>query len=102
MSQFGDLQCSFPDCPNKGAGVIWPCPVCSAEAQWSKTAQGVKLDDVVASGVRAGLDINLPTPAEVASSLMGHFCEDQANAIAAEVYQPIRDMLKDLALRGIR
>lgn len=52
------------------------------------------------------LDIGLPTPAEVAQSLGGRLLKsntphEQAVAIAEEVYQPIRDMLRELALRGV-
>ena len=50
----------------------------------------------------SGIDIGLPTPVEVAVSLGEEFSHDQAAAIAAEVYQPLRDMLRHLVLLGVR
>ncbi len=51
---------------------------------------------------RVARAIDLPTPAEVAAALGASMPEDQATAIAAEVYQPIRNLLRSLALRGVR
>lgn len=50
---------------------------------------------------RTNIDINAPTPIEVARDLMGSFSEDQANDIAQYVYQPLRDTLAAHILKGI-
>ncbi len=51
---------------------------------------------------KLALDINMPTPEQVAVQLeIDGFTVNQAGSIAAEVYQPIRGMLRSLALRHV-
>jgi hypothetical protein len=42
--------------------------------------------------------MKLPTPLEVADQLLNdaHLTEDQANVIAAEIYQPLKDQIERL------
>ena len=40
--------------------------------------------------------LGLPSPAEVSSILAADFTQSQADAIAAEVYQPLRDVILSL------
>ena len=54
------------------------------------------------AGEKTDLDISIPSPEEMAKRLSKHFTEEQANAITLELYQPVRTVLRDLCLRGIR
>ena len=49
-------------------------------------------------------DIDLPSPVAVANALElnSSLTQEQAVSIAAEVYQPLRNLLKELALRPVR
>lgn len=46
------------------------------------------------------MDVTLPTPNEVSKQLQGNFTEDQAADIAQYVYQPLRESLRELMLKG--
>ena len=63
------------------------------------------MNNIKATGPASGateFDINLPTPEEMAAQLQPQFNQDQAETIAAEVYQPLREMLRDIVLRDVR
>lgn len=45
------------------------------------------------------VDIDLPTPQEVAALLSLNFSEDQANDIAEHLYQPLRELIRQLAAK---
>lgn len=47
------------------------------------------------------IDIDLPTPVEMAERLKSDFTDAQAEAIAAEIYQPLRDFIRNDALKGV-
>ena len=41
--------------------------------------------------------MKLPTPVDIANTLNNEgFTEDQANTIAAEIYQPLKDSIEDV------
>lgn len=86
-----------PDCGNQmvfsqGAvtGPYWWCASCDS------------VHKVEASSPEPEIALNLPTPEEVAQRLKSAFPVAQAEAIAAEVYQPLLLMLEQIALRGVR
>lgn len=49
----------------------------------------------------AEIDIDLPTPVEVARELENSFTTEQAEDIAQYVYQPLREVVKGLCLKGV-
>lgn len=68
-------------------------------AQADKLKHAIEAMGNASVGERVELDIDMPTPEEIAIRLEGNgFTAEQASAVAAEVYQPIRNMLRMLMI----